>query len=174
MRWLLALVLCAGCGSDKDGGDSAASGKHSFAVADASALPTCDDAGEGWVVYVTSDAALKVCASGEWQNAPLAKIEATWDCPGSSDLISDGNLVLKGLWAQVTKFTSGDYFMSCMAGYDGNGDGDTTSSSSVSESAAEITCLAGASLTFTTQTAKGKWFDPVTPANSQEVSCTKK
>jgi hypothetical protein len=82
MHRLLVLILTlAACGTDKGGssGDepqqtaapaaapsSSSIDRHSLYVADAAALPTCDAAGEGWLVYVKADATFMVCSAGAW------------------------------------------------------------------------------------------------------------
>jgi hypothetical protein len=40
--------------------------QHAMLVPDASALPPCDEASEGLLVYVKSDAAFQACAAGAW------------------------------------------------------------------------------------------------------------
>lgn len=78
---LLAFALVA-CGQNKNGGKGDDGGQqvapaaettgkntdphHSLLVADASKLPTCDDAGEGWLVYLKSESKFKACTAGEW------------------------------------------------------------------------------------------------------------
>lgn len=176
MRWLWLVLLAFGCGSD-DGGSSGSGGAgHSFAVADESALPTCDAAAEGWIAYVKAESALKACTGGTWTDAPIGSaIKETWDCPASLDLDSSAYEV-EGIFAQASVMTNGDVFITCMSATTAPGaSSDSSGNSSFAPAGTtDVLCVSLASIYFYPATGKAKWFNPLTPSSSQEVTCTKK
>ncbi len=185
---LASLVFIVACGDDKGKNDSANdSSKHSMFVADAGALPTCDAASEGWIMYVKATSALKACTGGAWIDAPIAApvgadsgIEAQWYCPGATlDLSTDPNETLTGISMTVTKFKNGDYFSSCLSGVRAaNGDSDSVDGSTFhpksTVTTSELLCVSLASVTFNIDTSKAKYFDSLDPTHNQEVACTKR
>jgi hypothetical protein len=78
---LLIALLISACGSD-DSADKAADNttilgdqlataesapERALLVQDASALPVCDEASDGLLVYVKADAQFQACAAGAWE-----------------------------------------------------------------------------------------------------------
>lgn len=139
MKSIIFLIsVLSACGTEKkDGGSddgapqdqqpppAAAEQHHSLLVQDATALPACDATAEGWLVYLKAEAKFQACSSGAWADVAVTTTPATptsviaeeYVCDGTEDLNPDADVVEKALVAVVTKFTSGDYFISCQDHY---------------------------------------------------------
>ncbi len=134
---LMALAL-TGCGAaefggknkDKDEGAEAAA-PHSMLVQDASKLPPCDAAGEGWLVYLKTEAKLKVCSAGVWTDVvvPQARIIGTLACGGvleapisffyAASLLSSGDVFASAeIFTPAVGTSSSAYFSAQQNGSD--------------------------------------------------------
>lgn len=86
-------------------------------IADAGALPTCDAAAEGWLVYIKADEKFQACLSGAWTDVEVGKPttpDLQFSCPTTTDLDDDPNTQTLGLMAEITKFSDGDFAITCM------------------------------------------------------------
>jgi len=141
---------------EKAGGDPAGAnapgGPYVMLVADDAALPKCDAAAKDRLVYVKAAATFKHCDGAAWTDIDLKgkdgaagaagpagpkgdgmTVAETWDCSiAAADLDPDPNVERRGVDLSVTRFSSGDYFVTCqsaIAYYSGSGDLDRGSAS---------------------------------------------
>jgi major membrane immunogen (membrane-anchored lipoprotein) len=119
---LIAALLLVSCGSKDDGGASAAAGQYAQLVEEESDLPECGDDSEGMLVYVKAAASFSACSAGAWSAIDIKGKDGKdgiapaeqYTCGTSRDLDATANNTLKGVFANVTKFTDGSVFLSCM------------------------------------------------------------
>lgn len=84
------------------------SNSHSMLIADASALPECNAAGEGWLVYLKAEKKFQACQSAAWADVDIATNKA------ASGFICVSNLSGSGMAIRYfsTTMSSGDIFVS--------------------------------------------------------------
>lgn len=88
-------------------------------VATAAAMPACDEASNDRIVYVADEKVLKACLAGAWTPVDLNQPEPvivteTHLCAASADLDPSNDVTTDGKSMHVTKFSNGEYFVSCM------------------------------------------------------------
>ncbi len=140
MRWLLVCLALAGCGDDamfggkkdKGGGDEGDGAPEAAAdsapprsqyFATAAAMPACTAENQDWLVYVADEKKLKACLAGTWTDVETAgnpnpfTPELQYSCGMSADLDGDPDAQTTGVSTLVTKFTNGDWAITCMDRY---------------------------------------------------------
>ena len=136
MKGMLAvsiMLVLAACGADNggdfvdeapaaaptDGSDSRSLDDFPLYVADANALPTCDAAAEGRLVFVKSENAFKACTASKWETVEIKGEKGESGASGTdnriaSSLICGGEIGTTGYWLsyEVDTLQSGDVFVS--------------------------------------------------------------
>lgn len=180
-------------GVDKSGTSGA------MAVVDAAALPVCDATSEGRLVYLKAETKFQTCSSGAWADISIKGadgapgkdaasggafgIEQEYTCgPMTADLDSAADTETKGFFLTVVKFSSGDYFMSCMDRFssttftyaDSTNGTEIYAASSKGVHDGVIECLGFyAHADFTIAAPKATWT-PNGAGSPQDVACTAK
>lgn len=87
------------------------SASHSMLVADASALPECNAAGEGWLVYLKAEKKFQACQSAAWADVDVTvatnKVVSSITCSGAVPVNSSTSFAY-----ELTTMSSGDAFVS--------------------------------------------------------------
>lgn len=185
MRFIvMAFVLTfSGCGKDESDTSEAPADNRAMLVADAAAMPACDEDSQDRIVYVQSESKLKACNAGAWGDVALAgstMIANQWSC-GETDDLGDGTAIGKlGMGATITKFTSGDFAMSCSFAAFSADYADTEGVNVFAKASADlktVTCGKEGSnyitAVFTIETGVIKYTDNTNKSRSQDVTCTK-